>query len=163
MNKPNVVVGIDPDVGKSGVATLYRDIRKVEVVDLTFPLLLTFLQTLKRKSVKEDFPFVVVVEAGWLNRSNWHINPKASRAMAAEIGNRTGQNFAVGQKIVEMCQHYNIKVIEQKPLPLHWKKGKISHEEITLFVDELPVTNPEKRDAILMAWHYAGLPMRKKS
>ena len=167
MKKPTIIVGIDPDIEKSGLAYLDTLNKKVTIKDFHFPQLLDYLNGIKQVSERNAVDYVVIVEAGWLNKSNWHLHPKQSRQVAAEIGKRTGQNFAVGMKIVEMCRHWDIPVKLQKPLPLHWKGGKASHEELKYLVEHIvgPIksTNPEKRDAVLLAWHYAGLPMRRKS
>lgn len=68
-----------------------------------------------------------------------------------------------------MCRHWDIKVKMQKPLAKHWKgpDKKITHKELKYLVEPIvgPIkaTNPEKRDAVLLAWHYAGFPMRMKA
>jgi hypothetical protein len=67
--------------------------------------------------------------------------------------------------IVEMCKHYGIEAVEQRPLQKHWrgKDGKITHEELASFTGIMGKTNQEGRDAALLAWVCAGLPIRLKT
>lgn len=78
-------------------------------------------------------------EAGWLNRSNWHLLCRDSKAAAAAKGNHVGRNHETGRKIAEMCEHWQIPFSLVRPLPLtarggikQWrgKGGKITQEEI---------------------------------
>ena len=165
MKKYDVVIGIDPDVDKSGVAFLMVEARIIEVVSLTFADLLDYLRETRDTLTKEGRFFVVVVEAGWLNKAHWHVGRGGSAARSAAIGNHTGRNHEVGRKTVEMCRHYGIEVVEQPPLRKMWKgkDGKITHEELQIFTGIIGKTNQETRDAALLAWEYAGLPIRIKN
>lgn len=165
MKKYDVMIGIDPDVDKSGVAFLMVESRILEVYNLTFAFLLDYLQEIGDVLMREGKCFVVVVEAGWLNKAHWHVGKGGSAARSAAIGNHTGRNHEVGRKIVEMCRHYGIEVVEQPPLRKMWKgrDGKITHEELQYFTGIMrKTTNQEARDAALLAWKYAGLPIRIK-
>lgn len=165
MKKYDVVIGIDPDVDESGVAFLIVESRILEVYRLTFAYLLDYLQEIGDVLMREGKNFVVVVEAGWLNKAHWHVGKGGSAARSAAIGNHTGRNHEVGRKIVEMCRHYGIEVVEQPPLRKMWKgkDGKITHEELQHFTGITGKTNQETRDAALLAWEYAGLPIRIKN
>lgn len=46
--------------------------------------------------------------------------------------------------------------------PTHEKDGKITHEELAYFTGIMGRTNTEMRDAALLAWNHAGLPIRVK-
>lgn len=161
MKKHNYIIGIDPDVDKSGCATLNIQERKVEANCYTFPDLLDYLSFLKDDLDKKGQAFIVLVEAGYLNKSNWHTKGKSIGTHAA-IGNSTGRNHEVAHIIVGMCRHWNIEVIEQRPLKKMWKgkDGKITHEELSKFVNLPKRTNQEVRDAVLLCWNHAGFPMR---
>lgn len=165
MKKYDVVIGIDPDVDESGVAFLIVESRILEVYRLTFAYLLDYLQEIGDVLMREGKSVVVVVEAGWLNKAHWHVGRGGSAARSAAIGNHTGRNHEVGRKIVEMCRHYGIEVVEQPPLRKMWKgrDGKITHEELQHFTGITGKTNQETRDAALIAWEYAGLPIRIKN
>ena len=115
----DVVIGIDPDVDKSGVAFLECSTEN------------------NHQSVR------VIIEAGWLNQSNWHLTARDTRAAAAAKGNHAGRNHEVGRKIAEMCDHWQIPYELVKPLALRvrgfhlWKgkDGKITHDKRLSFVE----------------------------
>ena len=164
MKKYNNIIAVDPDVEKSGVAYLKTSTRQLEVSNLTFPALLDYLQHAKKVRDEENETLIVVVEAGWLIQSNWHLNPKDTKAVASAKGNSTGRNHETGRKIVEMCKHYCIEVLEQYPLKKCWKgkDGKITHEELASFTGLEGRTNQDMRDAALLAWYFAEFPIRLK-
>ena len=155
--KPDIIIAIDPDVERSGVATLAIEERKLGTFSLTFPELMDALQLFLPDKT------LVVVEAGWLNKPNWHLTAKDSARLAAAKGNSTGRNHETGRKIVEMAKHYGLTVDEVKPLRKCWRgrDGKITHEELAQFIPGLPKrTTQDIRDAALLAWTYAGFPVR---
>jgi site-specific recombinase XerC len=159
--KYNSIVGIDPDVTKSGYAILDVKQRKIQAVSLTFPELNDRLQAISRTQSAETH-FIVVVEAGWLNAiSNYHT---AAGRKGQRIAKNVGANHQVGKMIVEMCEHYAIPVETIKPLKKMWrgKEGKITQEEIAAFTGITGRNNQEERDAALIAWVYAGLPIKLK-
>lgn len=155
--KPDIIIAIDPDVERSGVATLAIEERKLGTFSLTFPELMDALQLFLPDKT------LVVVEAGWLNKPNWHLTARDTPRLAAAKGNSTGRNHEVGRKIVEMAKHYGLTVNEVKPLRKCWRgrDGKITHEELAQFIPGLPKrTTQDIRDAALLAWTYAGFPVR---
>lgn len=165
MKKQDYIIGIDPDCEKSGVVTLRTEDKHIRCESKAFPELLDYFQFLRSVVSKDGKSVIVVVEAGWLNESNWHTNRNQSHRVAAAIGNKTGRNHETGRKIVEMCKHYGIEVVEQRPLQKCWygPDGKISHEEISQFIPGFPSrSNQEVRDAALLAWNYAGYPIKIK-
>lgn len=162
MLKLQVIIAIDPDVEKNGVAYLDCDTRKLELASLSFPDLLDYLFSLKRQAEITGKTYRVLIEAGWLNKSNWHVSPKDTKAVAAAKGNHTGRNQETGRKIVEMCEHWNIPHELVKPLSKCWKGSdkKITNEELAKFTGIQGRTNQEMRDAALISWIYAGFPVK---
>lgn len=160
--KIHLIVAIDPDVEKNGVSKLNCETRSLEIDTLSFPDLLDYLRSEKRQAEVLGKNLLVIVEAGWLNKGNWHLNPKETKAKAAAKGNHTGRNHETGRKIVEMCKHWQIDVDEVKPLVKCWKgkDKKITHEELALFTGITGRTNQEGRDAALLAWVYAGFSIK---
>ena len=159
MNYPSKfdnVIGIDPDKVKSGVAWLKPSTRQLELSNLSFPLLLEYLQFAKRKSEELNESLVVVVEAGWMNA--------AQGKQAEKIAKDVGANHETGRKIIEMCEHYGINVVAKAPLAKCWKgkDKKITHEELASFTGIMGRTNQDARDAALLAWVFAGLPIKIK-
>ena len=152
------IIGIDPDIDKSGVCCLYTETRQVELMSFRFPALLEYLS---EQEGKDDV--VVVVEASWKTRHNWHLKFSDKKEVAAAKGYSEGRNHELGQLVVEMCQYWGIPIIEKYPLRKMWrgKDGKITHEELASFVSSLPSrSNQEVRDACLLAWDIAGFPIK---
>lgn len=163
--RKDYVVGIDPDVDKSGVAFLDTNNKRVVLHNETFPGLIRYLKSVKELTEKTNKTAIVVVEASWLISHNWHTKGSHSTGAIAKTGYNVGRNHQVGMLIVECCRELGIEVIEQQPLKKIWKgkDGKITHDEISYFVPGLPKqTNSEERDALLLAWNEANLPMMLK-
>lgn len=73
--KYDIIVGIDPDVDKSGYAVLKCDERKVTTLDaLNFFQLQSYLTDLADRAQNLEMSMVVVVEASWKIQANWHVN-----------------------------------------------------------------------------------------
>ena len=163
MEKGTVIIGIDPDNQESGVGTVYDD-RKFLAYKMNFPALIDYIRAMNESHKKVK----VVIEGGWLNKSNWHVMSKFMTAVkAAAIGRSTGMNHQTGILIVECCKHYNIPYEIIKPLKKCWKgkDGKITQDELAYFVsagEKLPRMNQDQRDALLLAWVCAGYPVRVK-
>lgn len=156
------IIGIDPDAEKLGVAFLETATRKLEVTTLTFPDLLDYLRFSQGKATESGQTLIVIVEAGWMvEKSNYH---PFQGHRAEKIAKDVGRNHETGRKIAEMCRHWGINVLEHHPLKKMWKgkDGKITHEELAFFTGLSGRTNQESRDAALLAWEYAGLPIRVK-
>ena len=165
------ILAIDPDIEKSGVAFLNVNERRFERAQaMTFPELLAYIDKLAAL-VGEFRPLLVIEDSD--SSTNWHLNKvKASGLsldrklrIAAAIGRSAGMCHAVIRLLNEYAQARGVDVRMQKPLRKCWKgaDGKITHEEITQFTKGLPGrTNQEVRDAALLAWTYANLPIRLK-
>lgn len=160
--KIDIIIAIDPDVEKNGVAYLNCKNKNLEISTLSFPELLDYLRYVQRCAETTQKHLVVVVEAGYMNKGNWHLNPKDTKAAAAAKGNHAGRNHETARKIVEMCKHWQMEVKEVKPLEKCWKgkDRKITHEELARFTGVMGRTNQEGRDAALLAWVYAGFSIR---
>lgn len=157
IGKADIIIGIDPDVSKSGVGVVSWERKGVEVFSRSFPELLEYL-----KMAATHTSVVVVVEASWKISTNWHTGRGDSIRTAARKGKDAGRCHEVGRKIVECAQYYGLEVVERLPLKKIWKgkDGKITDEEIKAFMPIQGRTNQEERDAALLAWDYAGLPIR---
>lgn len=165
----DVVIGIDPDADKNGVATLEIKTRMIEATALSFPDTLDYLRFTHERTKAQGLSLCVIIEAGWLNRSHWHVGGNDSRQKAAMKGNAVGRNHETGRKIAEMCEHWKIPYELIRPLSLMiggryiWKgkDGKITAEELRAITGLRGRTNQEARDAALIVWNRAGLPIRK--
>ena len=147
----NLIIGIDPDCKKSGLCVIDKDEKKVIKAEaLPFPELIATIGLYK----EADEIKCVYVEAGWLNRGNYHGRKGDSRAISAAKGEAVGRNAETGRKIIEMLRYNNIPVFEVKPLKKVWKGtgGKISQSEIVKMIPGFPKrSNQEVRDAALIA------------
>lgn len=158
---PNIIIAIDPDVDKSGVAVLWKDSRKMGVGLYSLPELVDFLRGFKG----EDF--VVVVEASYLSQANWHLSWDDSQRRAAAKGRQVGRNHEIGRQIVEFCKHLDLPYEEKYPLQKCWagKDGKITTKELTMLTTGMKIgfpssrLNQEERDAALLALDRSGLPL----
>ena len=65
------IIAIDPDKEKSGVAFLKPKTRQLEVSNLTFPMLLDYLQHAKKVQGETMESLIVVVEAGKNRKGRW--------------------------------------------------------------------------------------------
>ena len=170
IRKYDVVIGIDPDVERSGLAILGLYDMKLTVNSHPFPELLEIVRSVAFEGEELGHATVVYVEAGWKNKSNWHLSPKDTRASAAKKGEHVGRNQETGRKIVETLLHYGVEVVEQSPLRKCWqgKDGKITHQEMERLCEMSGIvfnasrTNQEERDAALLAITCSGLPIRYK-
>ena len=152
--RPDIIIAIDPDVERSGVAVLGTKERRLETFSMDFPSLLDYLHIISEQPGESP---VVVVEAGWLDKPNWHLTAKDSPRIAAAMGNRTGRNHETGRKIVEMARHYGLAVKEVKPLPKCWhgRDKKITHGELALQLSRRGINGLGKtscQDARDAAW-----------
>lgn len=159
----NIFIGIDPDCEKSGVALLLKKGRTLAIENLPFPDMIDYIKAIKSKYCENHV--LVVVEGGWLNESNWHVKGKPmSPPKAAAMGRNVGMNHQTGKLIVQMLNYLDIPFDVVKPLTKGWrgKDGKITAEELAYFTGYSGRTNQDGRDAALLAWEYAGLPVRVK-
>jgi hypothetical protein len=134
-----ILIGIDPDVEKSGVAFLTEN--KLKLQNLTFFELFEMLKFYKEKENKP----IVYVECGYLNKSNWHSKTGKSAAFNAKIGEHTGANFETAKKIVEMCVYLGLPHFQIKPTR--------SKSDSDLFKQATGLkirTNQEQRDAYFL-------------
>lgn len=151
--KVRLVVGIDPDVDKSGVGIIDLETKEVSKADLKLPALIEYLQGI------EDV--MVIIEAGWKNKSNYHLQNKG-QWHASKIGADVGRNHEVSRIIGEFCEYHGIPYRFVKPLQKCYsgKDGKISHEELMELIEDRGYTmakcrtNQEVRDAIRLAIVY---------
>lgn len=158
----DIIIGIDPDVKKSGLALVAEQGQMVEVNTYSFPELIEYLQIIRDRFLAENIKVMVVVEASWKISYNWHAHRGDTKGTIARKGKDAGRCHEVGRKIVECARYYGLEVVEKLPLKKIWKgpDGKITHEEISAFMAIGKRSNQEERDAALLAWDYAGLPIR---
>lgn len=168
MMKYDNIMAIDPDVDRSGVAVLNMRTRQIECHALSLPELVDYILQFKGRCLQHDMTFVIVVEAGWMAETNWHIKRGDRAQKIASIGAKVGRNHEIGHQIVLFCQHYHAPYEEKRPLVKCWSgpDRKISQGEMERLLAGMNVSaskcrmNQEMRDAALLALDRSGFPMR---
>ncbi len=138
-----MIIGIDPDLEKSGVAVL--DDSGLKLHSMNFVGVMELLRSEKTKAV--------IVEAGWQNKkSNFHGGK--NKFIAERIAKNVGENHAIGKVIVQIAEHFGHDVILVKP-----KRTKLDHGQFCQMTGYDGRTNSEKRDAGRLVWHYRHLEL----
>lgn len=157
-------IGIDPDCEKSGVALLDLETRKLTVRQLPFAETIKYIRGLHQRLAEEEHHgFKVIIEAGWMNHGNWHLQRWDGRQAAAAKGVSQGRNEQTSRLLGEMMAFFVIPYEFKRPLPKCWSghDRKITKEELEQITGQsLGRLNQEGRDAALLAWDKAGFPMR---
>ena len=141
ISKYEMFIGIDPDVEKSGFAIWVKKEKLLSLANLSFFEIFERLNMLK-----ENNKVLVVIEAGWLNKGNWHIAGAKSR-VSAKIGSHTGANHQVGKQLDEMCEFLDIEYQLSKPT-----KSKVKADKFKMITGYQGRTNPEVRDAGMLVY-----------
>lgn len=84
----DIIIGIDPDVEASGVATLIRGTKRIDATTMTLPALMDYL-----RRVRNEYPTLtvtVVVEASWTTAHNFHLLPFDNKAVATKKATKWG-------------------------------------------------------------------------
>ena len=164
MRREGFVIGIDPDVEKSGLAVLNCATREFDVVKaVSFPCAIDTLGAYA-DILKAGVDVIVVIEDSDLS-VNWHYNSRDSKAVCAAKGRSVGMCHATARHLKECAEAYGLEVVQMKPLRKCWKgrDGKITHAEAAYFMRGLPKqTNQEMRDSCLLCYAYADFPIRVK-
>ena len=168
--KPQIIIGIDPDVEASGLGIINTTSAAGLLVDyMTLPLPKLVEQLEAVATTDPGTPVRIFIEAGWLNKGNWHLNPHDNKQLAAAKGRQAGRNHQLGLDLCALLDHRGIPHTEVLPLIKCWKgkDRKITHEELDTIVRWVNGTglprsrsNQEERDALLLAWEKSGLPIK---
>ncbi|MDI9733057.1 hypothetical protein QM259_12250 [Acinetobacter baumannii] len=135
-----IIIGIDPDLEKSGVAVLGQS--HFELKNLNFA------EVVELFKAEQDLIKKVVIEAGWLNKkANFRSGANKSIAVNEQISRRVGENHATGKLLVQMAKHMGLAVIEVKPT-----KAKINSKDFKRITGWQGRTNQEQRDAGMLIW-----------
>ena len=168
MARYDYIIAIDPDVEKSGVALMDVAGRRVECSAMNLPALVDYIRTCKARSERIGGGYVVVVEAGWMAETNWHVKRGDRMQKIASIGAKVGRNHEIGRQILLFCEHFDFPCEAKRPLVKCWKgpDRKITQDEILSLMAGSGVKlekcrmNQEMRDAALLALDRSGVTMR---
>jgi uncharacterized protein YjgD (DUF1641 family) len=132
-----MIIGIDPDLEKSGVAVIDGSL---QLFNLTFPELMELFSENKDKIKK------VVIEAGWLNKkSNFHARYGQSKNAGERIAKNVGENHATGKLIAQMAEYYGFNVLLVRPT-----RKKLNAEDFNRLTGWVGRSNQEQRDSCLL-------------
>ena len=135
-----LIIGIDPDLEKSGVAVLKDGSLRLD--NMRFYNLTQYLKVNKDQIKK------VVIEAGWMNKkSNLHSRIGQSKRAGERIAKNVGENHATGKLLVEMAESLGLAVVLVRPT-----KTKKNSEEFNRITGWQGRTNQEQRDAGMLIW-----------
>lgn len=143
--KPQIIIGIDPDVEASGLGIINTTSAAGLLVDyMTLPLPKLVEQLEAVATTDPGTPVRIFIEAGWLNKGNWHLNPHDNKQLAAAKGRQAGRNHQLGLDLCALLDHRGIPHTEVLPLIKCWKgkDRKITHEELDT---EAGMTLPDKK------------------
>lgn len=153
-----IYIGIDPDIERNGVAVLDSETRSMELSSMRFAELTEYMQSVANSGKKA----IIVIEASWLVSHNWHFRMTDNRRKVASLGHAVGRNHQTGILLQEVAERMGLDVRLRKPLRKCWqgKDGKITHKELMAVTGiTCSRSNQEERDAALLAWVDAGLPI----
>ena len=131
----DLIIGIDPDLEKSGVAVLGQSLELKN---------LTFAQTVELFRSHQDEIKKVVIEAGRLNKkSNFRFGH--SKTAGEKIAKNVGENHATGKLLAEMAKSCGLAVVLVKP-----SRSKVDSKEFNRITGWQGRTNQEQRDAAML-------------
>ena len=142
MENEKMLIGIDPDTKKSGVAFFLKNYT-LELYNLTF---FEIHSTLLDFQTNFKFNILVIIDAGWLNKSNFHVTGTNNK-VNGKIGERVGANHEVGKKIAEMCEYLGIEYKLNKPT-----NSKVNAEYFKKLTGYKNKTNQDQRDAGMLVY-----------
>lgn len=135
-----MILGIDPDIDKSGIACLYPTTKKITYSTLNFVPLIDFIK-LNKSEIS-----CVYLEAGWLNKkSNWHGGK--NMAVAGRIGKNVGENHATAKLLQQVIEAEGVKLILTRP-----SSKKLDAETFKSITKIQTRTNQEERDAVMLVF-----------
>ena len=131
------IIGIDPDVDKSGVCIVNNmlQIERLTTMDLVDLFVLI-------ESMSDCRDIKVIVEAGWKNKTNFHVGAMDNAWKSAKIGSHVGANHEIGRQIIKFCEKVGIECHAIKP-----KGHKMSALDFKRISGWTKRTNQEMRDA----------------
>jgi hypothetical protein len=142
MKEKDLIIGIDPDLERSGVAAWNASGKSLDLRTLSFFQLYDFLQA------HADRILLVRVEAGWLNRkSNFHSRAGQTKPAGESIARNVGENHAAGKLICQMCVYLELHCEEVQP-----QAHKLNRDSFRAVTGYRERTNQETRDAAMLVY-----------
>ena len=130
------IIGIDPDVDKSGVCIVNEMLQIERLTTMDLVDLFALIEGMR------DCDIRVIVEAGWKNKTNFHVGAMDNAWKSAKIGSHVGANHEIGRQIIKFCEKVGIECHAIKP-----KGHKMSALDFKRISGWTKRTNQEMRDA----------------
>lgn len=140
-----VIIGIDPDTDKNGVAVKIN--KNFLLYNFSFFKLYVLLENLKKNAEFINAEIKVYIECGFLNKGNRHFKEHESMQFNGKISERVGANHETAKKICEMCEY--LKLDYEQVRPTSSKVNSDKFKEITGYEKR---SNQEQRDALMLIW-----------
>lgn len=141
------VIGIDPDLSKSGVALVVGG-KLLELSALPFPQLLELART-------EQSGTVFVVEDVEHDKTTYH-RARTNARQHARIAQNVGQVKGVARVLVECLEHMGCKVVQMKPLTGAVKsRAKSDAAFFNQITGWQKRSNADMRDAAMLALQHS--------
>lgn len=140
---PKIVIGIDPDSKKHGVA-FYRDgvLYSLEMLNNQQLLIEQQLATC-------DWDILVSIEDVCANNFVYARNNKGSKAVTSKIAMAVGRCQQAQKELMTWLDHYNVKYVLHKPQKGNWAKNKAQFERVTGWTGR---SNEDTRSAAYFGW-----------
>lgn len=97
------IIGIDPDVDKSGVCIVNEMLQIERLTTMDLVDLFVLIEGMR------DYDIRVIVEAGWMNKTNFHVRGMDNAWKSAKIGSHVGANHEIGRQIIKFCEKVGIE------------------------------------------------------
>ncbi len=97
------IIGIDPDVDKSGVCIVNEMLQIELLTTMDLVDLFALIEGMR------DYDIRVIVEAGWMNKTNFHVGAMDNAWKSAKIGSHVGANHEIGRQIIKFCEKVGIE------------------------------------------------------
>lgn len=107
-----IIIGIDPDVEKSGVA-LVEDGNIEILLNLNLWDLFDLLKEFKE--CKTDDNLTVVIEAGWIDKNGKEAKNKSYHGGGKGSSYDVGRNSEIGRQIAKFCKENGINYVLRQP------------------------------------------------
>lgn len=142
-----ILIGIDPDLTKSGVA-LVQNGKLTHLLALPFPQLLVFAQQHKNA--------IFVVENVEHDKTTYR-RANTNQRQHARIAQNVGQVKGVARVLIQCLESFGCQVVTIKPLTGAVKRhAKTNANYFNKLTGWQGRTNQDKRDAALIALSYSG-------
>lgn len=144
MEKSKFIIGIDPDIDRSGVAVWDKKSKRFfKLETMRFWDLADFLHPVQWNGIVD---VMVLISAGWLiDKSNWHGKNQSSEAKQ-KIAMNVGINHASGKLIEQFCIKHKIPYRLVKPT------GKVDAAYFKRLTGWKGRTNQDVRDAGMLCY-----------